>query len=112
MAAMSLIVAFAALWLASDARKSVDGLTDEFVNTHIRAVRNKIAENNRKINDLASQLSRLAKALKADEAGRAESEKSFSAINAELQKLRDELDQLDQSIPPRYRLRVHAEQSR
>ncbi len=95
---------------ASDARKSVDGLTDEFMNTHIRVVRIKIAENNRTINDLASQLSRLAKALKADEAGRAESGKSLSVINAELQKLRDELEQLDQSIPPRYRLRVHAAQ--
>ena len=113
MAAISLIVAFAALWLASDARKHLDVLTHEFVHTHIKGVRNKVTESNRKINELSAQLGKLklAKTLKAFEAAQAQDQKSLSAMIAELHKLRDELDRLDQSIPPKYRLRVHAAQS-
>ena len=110
LAAMSLLVAFVALWLASDARKSVDTLSHEILHTHITGVRNKIAKNDRKINQLAAQLDKLEKTFKTVEATRAQNENSLSAVNAEVQKLRDELDQLDQSIPPRYRLRVHAVQ--
>lgn len=110
-AAISLFVAFAALWLASDARNRVDTLAHEFLNSNIHGVHNKVADNDRKISELAAQFGKLAKALKTTEAARAESEKSLSSMNAEIQNLRAELDQLDQSIPPRFRLRVHAAQS-
>lgn len=111
MAVMSLFVAFAALWLASDARRRTDDLTHEFLNTHIKGVRNKVADGDRKINELAAQFAKLAKALKIAEDARARNEKSLASINADIQKLRRELDQLDQSIPSRYRVRVHAAQS-
>jgi cell shape-determining protein MreC len=109
--AMSLIIAFAALWLVSDARKRTDAISHDFLNTHIRGVRTKIASNDRKIGNLASELSQLAKVLRSNESSRVQNEKSLSALTANVQKVRSELDQLDQSIPPRYRVRSQATQS-
>ena len=109
--AMSLIVAFAALWLASDARKRTDVISHDFLNTHIRGVRTQIVSNDRKIGNLASELSKLSKVLKLNESSRVQNEISLSVLTANVQKVRSELDQLDQSIPPRYRVRSQATQS-
>ena len=110
-AVISLFVGFAALYMASDARHRVNTLAHEFLNSNIHGVHNKVADNDKKIGELAAQLGKLAKALRAAEEARVESEKSFSSMKAEIQNLRAELDQLDQSIPPRFRVRVHAAQS-
>ena len=108
LAGMSLVVAFAALWLASDARKRTDAISHDFINTYIKAVRNKIADSERKVDELAAEISKLSTGLRTGETAHASSEQKIASLTAEIHKLNSELNELDQSIPSRYRVRTHA----